>query len=635
MPLGILLAASWTGVLDPARIAREMRRSLDFLSGAPGHLADRQHSLRATFDYSWDLLDGAAQLAYARLSIFPGSFSAEYAERACGVSLAKLKALVDQSLLTAVAGGRFRMHDLLRQYAAEKLAALPEELAAVRQQFCQAYLDDLAAWSARLKSSTQAQALAEMDLEQANLALAWGLSLQHSQVSLPEESITGLQYYHLLRDRHDEGLSSCLGAENALEKLEDQDQAMRAVCSLRVWRANFLNHAGEEEQARQVIAPVVQALEEKARQAPGWNDLLARAYLVTARSLIYHDLLQALKFARQSLERISDRSDPWEISSTHFLLCMIYDLLSDRRACREHGLQALEYQKGLGDPYLLSQVKSKLSFYYMTTGDYPQALQLVAELAEYYRQLGGPYALAESQVIQATMLYWAGQRAEASAAIQQGLPGLEKLGLMPEKNFLDLLSCEIAAANRQYDSAVAFAQRMMQPGTCGMYLLIIGLVELARGNMEQAEQTLNQSLIELLRHPRKDFVASPLVHLGLIAYRRGDAQKARALLVEGLEVATCYPTISVCASCLAVLAWMLADQGQDEAAVELYAAASAHPFMQSCAYFCDTFGGRMEEAAAALPPTVAAAARQRGSQQDPFNLAEHWLEKIQRENFLV
>src|SRR4029079_19531261 len=79
LPLGIELAAAWIRVLSCDEIAQEINRNLDFLSSAMHDLPARQRSLRAVFDYSWNLLSAPDQQALRQLAVFRSSFTREAA----------------------------------------------------------------------------------------------------------------------------------------------------------------------------------------------------------------------------------------------------------------------------------------------------------------------------------------------------------------------------------------------------------------------------------------------------------------------------------------------------------------------------------------------------------------------------
>jgi tetratricopeptide (TPR) repeat protein len=125
MPLGIELAASWVAVLSCTEIADEIARNIDFLATSTRDVPERHRSLRAAIDQSWRLLTDEQRSAFSRLSVFRGSFDRSAAVAVTGADLRLLSQLVAKSLLRRPDFGRFELHELLRQYAREQLAASP------------------------------------------------------------------------------------------------------------------------------------------------------------------------------------------------------------------------------------------------------------------------------------------------------------------------------------------------------------------------------------------------------------------------------------------------------------------------------------------------------------------------------
>jgi predicted ATPase/DNA-binding CsgD family transcriptional regulator len=123
MPLGIILAASWVPLLSPAEIAAEIARDLAFLETEMRDLPPRQCSMRSVFNQSWRLLSEKEREVMAALSVFRGGFTREAARDIAGASTRELMGLTDKTMLSCTPRGRFEVHELLRQYAAEKLAA--------------------------------------------------------------------------------------------------------------------------------------------------------------------------------------------------------------------------------------------------------------------------------------------------------------------------------------------------------------------------------------------------------------------------------------------------------------------------------------------------------------------------------
>jgi len=125
VPLAIELAARWVRSASPAAIADRLAGDLDLLATSAPDVERRHQSLRSVIDWSWQLLTDDERRVLARLSVLRGGFDLDAAAAVAGATLPLLAGLVDQSLINVVEDGRYAMHELVRQYAAERLAGDP------------------------------------------------------------------------------------------------------------------------------------------------------------------------------------------------------------------------------------------------------------------------------------------------------------------------------------------------------------------------------------------------------------------------------------------------------------------------------------------------------------------------------
>ncbi|MBC8162946.1 MAG: tetratricopeptide repeat protein [Roseiflexaceae bacterium] len=193
LPLAIELAAGWAHLLSYDEIERELGQTLDFLQTGMRDLPLRHRSLRAAFAHSWDMLAPAEQHALRRLSVFRGSFSREAADAvlhgeyaaaersSAATTLHLLGALTDKSLLKRgedAGASRFVLHELVRQYAAEHLRALPADDRAAHTSHSHYYLGLLQAHGEALRGPAQVAALATLAIEadQVRAALQWAIA---------------------------------------------------------------------------------------------------------------------------------------------------------------------------------------------------------------------------------------------------------------------------------------------------------------------------------------------------------------------------------------------------------------------------------------------------------------------------
>jgi predicted ATPase len=119
LPLAIELAAARTSVLKPEQIATRLSQRLDLLKGGPDR-DPRQETLRATIDWSYDLLSEEEQRLFTRLSVFFGGCTLEAAEEVAEADLDTLQALVEKSL-ARFTDDRYWMLETIREYASGRL----------------------------------------------------------------------------------------------------------------------------------------------------------------------------------------------------------------------------------------------------------------------------------------------------------------------------------------------------------------------------------------------------------------------------------------------------------------------------------------------------------------------------------
>jgi predicted ATPase/class 3 adenylate cyclase len=121
LPLALELAAARASVLSPQQILERISERLDLLRG--GRDADpRQQTLRATIEWSYELLPAEEKRLFARLAVFAGGSTLEAAERVADANLDTLQSLTDKSLLRHT-DERFWMLETIRDYAADQLEA--------------------------------------------------------------------------------------------------------------------------------------------------------------------------------------------------------------------------------------------------------------------------------------------------------------------------------------------------------------------------------------------------------------------------------------------------------------------------------------------------------------------------------
>lgn len=237
IPLAIELAASWLNCLSPSEIAKELESSLDILSTDLQLQNERHRSIRQVIDQSWEFLSVQEQVVFARLSVFQGCFTREAAESVAGASLDVLSALVDKAIVQF--HQRYSLHELLRQYAREKLLA-SDSYEATHTVHSHYYAHFMHTRESALTGNEQPITLNQIEADFENIRAGWLWAVEKSDLPTIGQYIAGLELYLQIRNLMREGISLFGSAANCLssfhhELLYGQVLARLAFCHLAIY----------------------------------------------------------------------------------------------------------------------------------------------------------------------------------------------------------------------------------------------------------------------------------------------------------------------------------------------------------------------------------------------------------------
>jgi predicted ATPase/class 3 adenylate cyclase len=203
LPLAIELAAARLMLLDAEELLVRLERRLPLLSSRSRDVPDRQRTLRATIEWSYDLLDSDERKLLRRLAVFSGSFSLEAAEAVCEADLDGLQSLVGKSLVRRWSTGRLGLLDTIREYALERLDESPEaeEVHRRHAKFYLALGRSANLSSLRYTGGEQRHDLAIVERDNIRGALAWALS--SGSIALGLELATAIDFFWVTEDPHE------------------------------------------------------------------------------------------------------------------------------------------------------------------------------------------------------------------------------------------------------------------------------------------------------------------------------------------------------------------------------------------------------------------------------------------------
>jgi predicted ATPase/class 3 adenylate cyclase len=202
LPLALELAAARIEVLSPAQIVDRLGRSLELLTAGPRDAPERHRTLRATIEWSYDLLTAEEKELFAQVAVFAGGFTFEAAEAVCKATLDSLQSLSKQNLVRSI-DGRSWMLETIREYATWRLDA-SGEAETVRRRHAEHYAAEGVkfAWRAR---NSEPDALERLDAELDNMRAALTWSFENGEIDTAQRLLEGVWWIWLTKGFAPEG----------------------------------------------------------------------------------------------------------------------------------------------------------------------------------------------------------------------------------------------------------------------------------------------------------------------------------------------------------------------------------------------------------------------------------------------
>jgi len=338
LPLGIELAASWTRAMSCAEIAAELERGATHLTSPLRDAPERHRSLQAVFDHSWRLLTPDEQQALAGLSIFRGGFTREAAQAVAGASPSMLASLVNQSLVQRLPSGRFDLHELVRQFAADQVT----ESDAGRDRHCAYYANFLADHEAALRDERQSAAVIELNAEIDNVRLMWERAVARGFGEIFAKALKGIYWIFDAHGRQREGVELLAAAA---ARVTDDPAQVALYSRLLTRQAGFLTMLGEFKPAEELCRQA-----EALSYTPG--DVSNVAFAVRFRgyfAMISGDLPAAKDLMSRSLALYRSTGEVAGICDALNSLALILNNVGEYDQARAYLLEAVELAEAAHD----------------------------------------------------------------------------------------------------------------------------------------------------------------------------------------------------------------------------------------------------------------------------------------------
>ena len=597
LPLAIELAAGATRSFTPAEIAREIGHNRDFLHTNLRNVPERQRSMRATFEYSWKLLSSAEQTTYRQLSVFRGGFDRAGAAGVASATAALLTALADKSLLRRDEAGRYDLHDLLRDYAHEKLMLVPDEYVATRGRHLRHVGAALQRQTALLRGPDQRVALDAIGAEIENVRHAWQWAIEQADLDTIDAALEGCFQFYELRGLFQEGAGAFdVAAVSLTAHRAGEDREQGVVDRLLARQAVLVHRLGQYEQARGLLL-------RSLASARGRDDHPEIGFCLNHLGYVAYNLgayPEARRLFEESLASYRAIDDRWGMAAALTNLGLI-GTSAERAALLQ---QSLELCRAISDQHTTARVLNNLGGVRADQGHYAEARAMFEQSITIFEQIGYRRGAAYALYQLSSVYSYAGDFAAAWGCAQRGLALFETIG---DRRGIALchISLGMLASDRgEYEQArhLLHAALALCDELGDRYLRVytldqLGAVERAEGKLAQSE-AYHRAALAIARDLGNEPTAVVLVSLAGVVAQAGDRLQACEHWLEALALAVEQQFGSVMADAVLGLATHL-DEKDSAQAIELLQAVVDHP----ASYFTtrDEARRRLDSLLARLP----------------------------------
>ncbi|MBC8076204.1 MAG: tetratricopeptide repeat protein, partial [Chloroflexales bacterium] len=392
VPLAIELAASWVRILSCKEIVLAITRGIDALTTTLHDVTSHHRSMRAVFDHSWQLLEPSARSALSCLAVFRGSFTLKAAEAVLATTapqgaLFVLHPLLDASLLRHRADEHYDLHELLRQYAEERLvdsSVAPQAFS----RHAQYYLGWVGTQAARLTGIEQQEALRDVGSAIDNLRAAWTWAAEYNDTRALAQALEALWLWYDRRNLFREGYERFAYAVRCLTT-QPSHAAPELVGALLVRQGHFCERIGKYAEGEELLARSLQLLDAAEPSL--------RALALTTRGRIAErsgTYAQAHALHQQSLLLYQEASDQRGMASALHNLGSALEYMGAYQEAKDATGAALDLMRALGDRRAQALTLNMHGIVVEMLGEYAKAQQCYVDARAIFAALNDQWGVA-------------------------------------------------------------------------------------------------------------------------------------------------------------------------------------------------------------------------------------------------
>lgn len=536
MPLGILLAAPWINVLSLEEIVQEIRHGLDILEAEGSELPERQRSIRVVFDQAWSMMSAKEQKAFMNLAVFRGGFSREAGQKVAHVGLRQLQSWINKALLERdVEQRRFHAHELLRQYAEEKLlqADLDEQ---AHDDHARYYLTYLAAQAHSLKGAKQLATIAAIEVDFDNIREAWNWASAKRDFELLKSASETMYIFCLLQSRLDDGKALFDRARQNLapEPGENPDP---------VWLSAGIRFYSMADNRDEISDRLILALQEAEERDDPFEVAYCLYNLATIAHFVDQDPAKAIEFYLDCAAIYRQLDETYYLAHVFSNLGEAYQLIGQNDSTVKYIQKAYQLQRQIGDRMGESETLRAMSMTAFQAGDYDAMVDYLEKAFTIQLQTGYMVGQASSNLFRGYTRFMKGEIVEGRVLVQLAL-----------------------------DQSIDITDYSTQAWSFSM----LSMIKSASGEYTEAEDDLAQAQAIEIDPFRQTGAGNPFLqlHINLAAVflqlGRNNYKSTRSYLVQPLSLAIATSSHPYMTILLAPATIMYANNGSPERAANLF-----------------------------------------------------------------
>lgn len=492
IPLALELAAARAKLLSPTQIAARLDERFRLLVGGSRTALERQQTLRATVDWSYEPLTDPERALFRRLAVFAGGFTLDAVEVVCVGApvddlevLDLLEQLVDKSLVEAdsTSGGvRYRMLETFRQYAREKLFDASEGVA-YRARHRDHFLALAERDSAEKEGPRMVAILDRLEVEHDNLRSALEWSVAEKESGSGPRLVAALWAFWMQRGHVTEGRGWCRSV------LDGREEAAPAGLRCDVLRAAAILAFTQFDlvAARPLMQRWIEAAESSGDAARLGHASLGRGLL----PFVDGDFVTAKKHWTAALDAGRDVGDSELVSNALQQLARVESYEGNREKARAILEEILDIARASRALATLAETCAGLAVEARASGDFAGAQAYLEEGMRAARELGDRTQIAQSLLGMATQARATGDLPRARQFIDEGRT--LKLDAGFHGSVWRLQLAKVEEVDRNFDQARALYQGLLEesrrehvPGLRASAMEGLARVDLENGVVAQA-----------------------------------------------------------------------------------------------------------------------------------------------------